>query len=220
MRGGVKSLFLVCFLLFSATLFAQEKREAKDSLVRLIEASSAQLQEADGVSYRKILGPAARFFHNNTYLICDTAMWNVNTNVIHAIGNVQIIQENTYLTSDKIDYIVDKDLAQFRGSLVELFDKEGNVLRTNYLDYNTKDSIATFFAGGAMRNKDGNLIESQNGEYRSADKMFSFKNNVQMFTDSGDLIGDGLHAPTREKMEACLAAVKPFVPAAALRGVN
>ena len=43
---------------------------------------------------------------------------------------------------------------------------------------------------------------------------------LQMFTDSGDLIGDGLHAPTREKMEACLAAVKPFVPAAALRGVN
>ena len=166
MRGGVKLLVLVCFLLLSATLFAQEKREAKDSLVRLIEASSAQLQEVDGVSYRKILGPAARFFHNDTYLICDTAMWNVNTNVIHAIGNVQIIQENTYLTSDKIDYIVDKDLAQFRGSLVELFDKEGNVLRTNYLDYNTKDSIATFFAGGAMRNKDGNLIESQNGEYR------------------------------------------------------
>ena len=54
------------------------------------------------------------------------------------------------------------------------------------------------------------------GEWiRGAERYF-----LQMFTDSGDLIGDGLHPPTREKMEACLAAVKPFVPAAALRGVN
>ena len=183
MRGRI-SLLLIGFMLLSSMVFSQEKREAKDSLIRLIEASSAQLQEVDGVSYRKIIGPAARFFHNNTYLICDTALWNVNTNVIKALGNVQIIQDNTFLVSDKIDYLVDQNLAQFRGTLVELFDKEGNVLRTNYLDYNTKDSIATFHAGGAMRNSDGNLIESRNGEYRAADKTFSFKDNVQMFTDS------------------------------------
>ena len=176
--------FLLGLMLFSSILHAQEKKEAKDSLIRLIEASSAQLQEIDGVSYRKIIGPSARFLHNNTYLVCDTALWNVSTNVIKAIGNVQIIQENTFLTSDKIDYLIDKDLAQFRGSLVELFDKEGNVLRTNYLDYNTKDSIATFYAGGAMKNNNGNLIESQNGEYRSEDKTFYFRDNVQMFTDS------------------------------------
>lgn len=184
MKGRLRFLLISSLLLLSSTLFAQQKKEAKDSLIRLIEASSAQLQEVDGISYRKILGPAARFFHNNTYLVCDTALWNVNTNVIKALGNVQILQENTFLKSDKIDYIIDQDLAQFRGSLVELFDKEGNVLRTNYLDYNTKDSIATFYGGGAMKNADGNLIESRNGEYRAADKIFSFKDNVQMFTDS------------------------------------
>ena len=183
MNGRLKLFLISGLLLLSSALFAQQK-EAKDSLIRLVEASSAQLQEVNGVSYRKIIGPAARFFHNNTYLVCDTALWNVNTNVIKALGNVQILQENTFLKSDKIDYIIDKDLAQFRGSLVELFDKEGNVLRTNYLDYNTKDSVATFYSGGAMRNADGNLIESRNGEYRAADKIFSFKDNVQMFTDS------------------------------------
>lgn len=183
MNGRLKLFLISGLLLLSSALFARQK-EAKDSLIRLVEASSAQLQEVSGVSYRKIIGPAARFFHNNTYLVCDTALWNVNTNVIKALGNVQILQENTFLKSDKIDYIIDKDLAQFRGSLVELFDKEGNVLRTNYLDYNTKDSVATFYSGGAMRNADGNLIESRNGEYRAADKIFSFKDNVQMFTDS------------------------------------
>ena len=43
---------------------------------------------------------------------------------------------------------------------------------------------------------------------------------LQKFTDSGDLIGEGLSAPTDEKLRACLAAVVPFVPSASLRGVN
>lgn len=42
---------------------------------------------------------------------------------------------------------------------------------------------------------------------------------LQMFNDTGDLIGTGLTPPTPEKMQACLAAVRPFVPTAALRGV-
>ena len=41
---------------------------------------------------------------------------------------------------------------------------------------------------------------------------------LQTFKDSGDLIGEGLTSPTPEKMRACLAAVRPFVPSAALRG--
>ena len=41
---------------------------------------------------------------------------------------------------------------------------------------------------------------------------------LQTFTDSGDLIGEGMSAPSPEKMRACLAAVRPFVPAAELRG--
>ena len=43
---------------------------------------------------------------------------------------------------------------------------------------------------------------------------------LQRFTDSGDLIGEGMSAPSVEKMEACLAAVRPYVPVAALRGVS
>ena len=176
-------LFIAFLFLFSSFLFSQEKREAQDSLVRLVEAQSASIQEINGVSYRKVTGNA-RFLHNNTYLLCDTAYWNVNENVIKAIGNVQIIQENTFLTSDKIDYIIDENLAKFRGTLVELYDKEGNVLRTNYLDYNTRDSIGTFFNGGVMKGSTGNIIESNEGWYFAYEKLFSFEQNVQMFADS------------------------------------
>ena len=62
----------------------------------------------------------ARFEHNSTLLVCDTALWNVNTNVINAFGNVQIIQNSTVLSSESLDYLIDQNLAQFRGSLVQL----------------------------------------------------------------------------------------------------
>ena len=137
----------------------------------------------EGARYRKVVGPA-RFLHNNTYLICDTALWNVETQIIDAWGNVSILQEETVLTSDNLKYLVDENLAQFRGSMVQLTDKDHNTLRTRHLDYNTQDSVAIFMNGGAMRDKDGQIIESRNGTYDSKIKKFTFENDVNMFTDS------------------------------------
>lgn len=85
------------FLLTIIRLNAQEKSSQVDSLVRLLSAQSMELIEKDGVDYRKVTGPA-RFLHNDTYLICDTALWNVNTNEIFAISNVKILQDQTVLT--------------------------------------------------------------------------------------------------------------------------
>ena len=189
-KAGLSKTFIIIvgILHFSFLGFAQN-RESADSLVRLVEAVSAHLIEEDGVSYRKIIGPAT-FLHNNTYLKCDTALWNVNTNIIDAMGNIEILQENTRLTSDRIEYVIAEDLAKFRGSLVELRDRDGNILNTNYLNYNTRDSIATFFRGASMRGKDGNIIESVNGNYNSAEKRFSFEENVQIFTDSVFIISN------------------------------
>ena len=171
-------------LVLSLPLFAQNsKQEKKDSLVVLLSSKSAQMVDVEGARYRKVVGPA-RFLHNNTYLICDTALWNVETQIIDAWGNVSILQEETVLTSDNLKYLVDDNLAQFRGSVVQLTDKDHNTLRTRHLDYNTQDSVAVFMNGGAMRDKDGQIIESRNGTYDSKLKKFTFQNDVNMFTDS------------------------------------
>lgn len=171
------------FLLTIIRLNAQEKSSQVDSLVRLLSAQSMELIEKDGVDYRKVTGPA-RFLHNDTYLICDTALWNVNTNEIFAISNVKILQNQTVLTGDRLTYYVDRDLAEFRGSLVQLEDKDHNILRTEYLDYNTRDSVAVFFNGGSMKDKEGQIIESKSGTYDSKTKLFTFIDDVNMFTDS------------------------------------
>lgn len=179
----MKRLLLNIILILCLFHISVSAQESRDSLVRLISADKARLLQINGVSYRKVEGNAL-FLHNDTYLKCDQALWNVETNIIDAVGNVQIIQDKTLLTGDSLKYIVSEDLAQFRGHLVELTDKDKNTLRTKYLDYNTKDSIAHFFRGGAMKDKDGSIIESMDGNYYAKEDLFIFRNRVEMFSDS------------------------------------
>ena len=180
----MKRVLVLLFLLSSVIrLTAQNRQQPTDSLVRLMSAQSAELIQEKNRNIRKVIGPA-RFLHNKTYLICDTAYWDVDIHIIQAFGHVRILQDETVLSSEKLDYYIDDDLAQFRGTVVQLQDRERNTLRTRYLDYNTKDSVAIFKRGGAMRDKDGQLIESNNGSYDSKTKIFRFDGNVNMFTDS------------------------------------
>lgn len=176
--------YLICLLLMLSAFpaFAQ-KEEAEDSLVRLVSADTLRQVERNGMTYRRATGNAT-FLHNNTYLLCDTALWNVQTRIIEAIGHVRIIQDRTELESEKMIYRIDRDLAEFRGNVVQLRDKDNNTLRTSHLDYNTKDSVAVFREGGSMRDKDGQIIESETGTYDSKIKTFTFFRDVNMFTDS------------------------------------
>ena len=187
MRSILGKRLLACLLALVTVLplLAQKKDDGsdKDSLVMLLSAKSARLVEEGGEHYRKVFGPA-RFLHNGTYLICDTALWNLDRNYIKALGHVKILQDETVLTSDKLDYLIDDDLAQFRGTLVQLTDKEGNLLRTRFLDFNTRDSVAVFQQGGSMKDKDGQVIESIDGTYDARIKLFTFLHDVNMFTDS------------------------------------
>lgn len=43
---------------------------------------------------------------------------------------------------------------------------------------------------------------------------------IQCYTDSGDLIQEGFSPCSREELDLLLAAVRPFIPAARLRGVD
>lgn len=190
--------FLLLFIVSVPYLLSAQENTDRDSLVTLIYASSAQLEEIDGMNYRKITGPA-RFFHNNTYLDCDSACWNVNLNEIDAVGHVQVMQDKTCLVGERMKYRIDINLVEVRGSLVSLFDKDGNVLNTSFLDYNTKDSVGVFYSGGAMTNKDGAIIESMDGRYDSTQNLFSFTSNVAAFTDSTIVSSSEIQYDTRTR---------------------
>ena len=175
------SYFLLSFLACVGLL--AQNHEDTDSLVRLLGCDELRQEEEFGKNLRKALGHA-RFQHNGTLLLCDTALWHVEDQIINAIGHVQIIQDETILTGEKLDYYIQDHLAQFRGALVQLQDKKKNTLRTNNLDYNTKDSVAIFRDGGSFRDESGQIIEGDVGTYDSKIKTFFFNGDVNMFTDS------------------------------------
>ncbi len=180
-REGKKIISFALFL--GLSVFVLAKPDGEDRYVRLVKAKSVKIISDDsGKTFRE--ATEATFLHNNTTLVCDTAYWRVDDNIINAIGNVCLSQEGTELTSQKLDYFVNDNLAQFRGGVVQLRDRENNTLRTHYLDYNTADSVAVFSHGASMKDKDGQIIESMDGTYSSKDKLFSFEKNVNMFTDS------------------------------------
>ncbi len=176
-----KAIVFIIAALAAMNLSAQNN-EQKDSLIRLIKAKQIELIEHEGRNSRRAID--ATFIHNGTYLICDTAIWQVEEKVINAWSNVKVVQDETILTSERMIYLIDEDLVQCRGGVVQLEDSKHNTLRTHYLDYNTKDSLAYFTDGAAMRDSEGQIIESIEGSYDARAKVFSFRENVNMFTDS------------------------------------
>ena len=100
---SLRRFLLTSFIALAASfsLAAQENGSQKDSLVRLLSAKSMQLIEENGVNYRKVTGPA-KFLHNDTYLLCDTALWNVRTNEIFAIDHVKILQDRKSVCRERV----------------------------------------------------------------------------------------------------------------------
>jgi|GEM_PF-1628205 len=175
------TIFILLFFFSFPNLFGQQRDG--ESVVRLLRAASAAMRQSDTSNVRLVIGPA-QFTHNGALIFCDTARWDQVSNLLDAIGNVRITQNETVLTSDFIHYNGATSIAQVRGHIVELTDKDQNRLRTHNLDYNTRDSIAHFFNGGSMVSNDSSVIESLFGYYDSKIEMFKFRNEVEMYADS------------------------------------
>jgi lipopolysaccharide export system protein LptA len=178
-----KALHIIVLVLCTLPLAAQDNISEED-IFRLVDAASVRQFEEFGINYRQVLGDPARFLHNNTFLLCDSAIWNVSAKVVEAFGNVRIVQDGTMLSSESAIYLIDQNLVRFNGPLVELVDKDGNTLRSNRMAYNTKDSVATYETGGAMKNREGSVIESRVGIYDSKINTFIFDGDVEVYTDT------------------------------------
>lgn len=191
-------LFIACFLglTFQAIAYRapreQQLDRSEEDKVHLLVAQLAEQYEQFGVNYRRVIGPA-RFLHNNTIIVCDTALWNTATNVLDAWGNVEVIQENTRLLGESIHYMGDVNTGEVRGRVVELIDEDQNRLRTQNLNFNTKDSIGYFFNGGSMVDSEGTILESRRGYYYSKEKRFCFYEHVEMSTDTVRIKADSLY---------------------------
>lgn len=162
----IRSIFiLTLFLSFLLQGFTQRK-------VKLVHA---EVQKG-GKDYTKWIGNV-KFSHEDTQIMCDSAIRNNTTKLIEAFGHVRIDEgDSIQITSKKLIYEEDNKIARLRDNVV--FSKLGEVtLYTDFLDYERLRQLAYYYNNGKLVDSTTTLT-SVKGYYHTQSNMASFKTNV------------------------------------------
>ncbi|MDR2359121.1 MAG: hypothetical protein LBD87_04900 [Prevotellaceae bacterium] len=173
---------LLVFCCFSGILSAQPEDQRK--IVEMIHVDSILSMSYNGRTINRFFGHV-QLMHNGTMMSCDSA-YIFSSSEFEAYSRVVIVKDGTTLYGDRLHYDGAASMAKVRGNLVRLTDSTAT-LRTQHLDFNTKQNIGHFFHGGTIDNK-GNLLESMQGYYYSNEKLFEFSDSVSIRNETYDIL--------------------------------
>lgn len=171
--------------------FAQRK-------VKLVQAGQLEGGKRDGLSYDSFVGDVV-FEHQGTNIFCDSAVYFKKGNSLEAFGNVKIDDgDSITITSRKLVYDGNRQFAMLRENVV--FIKRGQMtLYTDFLDYDRKIDLATYFNGGRIIDST-NELKSVKAYYQIPINMVSFKKNVIGKNEDFTLNSDTLQYNTKTKV--------------------
>ncbi|MFO7923742.1 MAG: OstA-like protein [Bacteroidales bacterium] len=119
-----------------------------------------------------------RLSHEDVLMQCDSAHRYSNTNIVHAFGNVHINRGDTlHLYGDHLIYYGDRRYAEVRQD-VRLMDRE-TILTTDFLEFDMDNDFGYYPKRGVVINGD-NRLESLQGYYYTDEKLFFFKDSVEI----------------------------------------
>lgn len=91
--------------------------------------------------------------------------------------------------------------------VIEYIKKSAALLKTGNIDYEFRTTVCHPFHSPKCMEEIGQWLRNAKRYY------------IQPFVDSGNLLGSGVSVMTKSELETLLNAVKPYIPAAELRGV-
>ena len=91
--------------------------------------------------------------------------------------------------------------------VIEYVEKSVALLKSSNIDYEFRTTVCHPFHSPKCMEEIGRWLRNAKRYY------------IQPFVDSGNLLGSGISAMAKPELEALLSAVKPYIPAAELRGV-
>jgi lipopolysaccharide export system protein LptA len=156
----------------------QQPTPVKGTPVQLLPGTG-ELQGGtfNGVKIRKLLGNVS-FKQEDTFLYCDSAYQYLDRNEIEAFSNVRIIQNDTVtITGDRGFYDGARRTARMTGNVVMRDPRM--TLTTSVLDYDLTHGTAYYTTGGHLVDPK-NVLDSQQGFYNTASKVFIFKRDVHL----------------------------------------
>lgn len=91
--------------------------------------------------------------------------------------------------------------------VIEQVEKSAALLKNGNIDYEFRTTVCHPFHSHKCMEEIGRWLRNAKRYY------------IQPFVDSGNMLGSGVSVMTRTELEELLSAVKPYIPAAELRGV-
>ncbi|WP_317897222.1 OstA-like protein [Aurantibacillus circumpalustris] len=162
-----------------------------------------QVRNADNLTYdesknsAKVLSGHVICEHEGALLYCDTAYIYSETNQMIARGNILITKgDSITVTGDRLLYDGKTRIATLERN-VKCVEKD-MTLTTNLLTFDVGASVANYYNGGTIVNKENTLV-SKNGHYYSATKEATFHYDVVLTNPDYKMNSDTLKykVPTR-----------------------
>lgn len=183
---------LVIIILFSTALSAQEK---KSKLIEIRQAESLSYDKE--LTKAKILRGNVICEHEGALLHCDTAWFYDQENRMIAKGHILITKgDSLRITGDNLQYDGKTKMASLQGN-VRCIEKD-MTLSTSILTFDVARSIANYYNGGTLVNRENTLI-SKNGHYYSATKEAAFHFDVVLTNPDYKMNSDTLRYNLRNK---------------------
>ncbi|MDI1353350.1 MAG: OstA-like protein [bacterium] len=143
---------------------------------------SIEIRQAESLSFDKeknnarVLQGNVICEHDGALLYCDTALIYEEENKMVARGHILITKgDSIRVTGDRLNYDGKTKLATLQNN-VKCIEKD-MTLTTNLLTFDVGHSVANYYDGGTLVNKQNTLV-SKNGHYYSATKEATFHYDV------------------------------------------
>lgn len=182
-------------LLFFWTALGQAQSGTKPRLITVKNAESLSFDREK--TSAKILRGNVICEHEGTLLYCDTALLFEESNRIEATGHILITKgDSIRVTGNKLFYDGKTRLASLEGN-VKCVEKD-MTLTTPVLTFDVANSIANYYNGGTLVNKQNTLV-SKNGHYYSATKEATFHYDVVLTNPEYKMNSDTLRYRIQSK---------------------
>lgn len=193
------------FIFLSLNSFAQQKNKSSLVTTKTTAATTntvnnkvktIQIKNANTMRYDRAISDANFLIgnvvceHDGTILNCDTALLYEKENRLEAMGHILISKgDSITVTGQKLFYDGKTKLATLSGSVV--CTEKDMVLTTSLLTFDVGNSIANYYDGGTIVNKE-NTLKSKNGHYYSLSKELAFHYNVELLNPNYVINSDTL----------------------------
>ena len=174
-----------------------KKNDAKNKKPKLITVKNADYLTFDQSKVdAQILRGNVICEHEGAFLYCDSALLFSNKRM-EAGGNIRIVKgDSITVTGNKLFYDGTTKLAVLDGNVV--CTERDMTLTTNILTFDVANSIANYYNGGTIVNKN-NTLKSKNGHYYSSSKDLAFHYDVELVNPDYKMNSDTLRYNTISK---------------------